>query len=141
MQKLKMIFVGGVLVAITVLSVAGLCFSDDAQPAPERYWWRNNVERHQRAPGPPSAAEHTTCRDNRKLFDNKKGPDFSGPFYFHYHSETTTLPEPSPQALLLRLRVLQGPPRRSRRGLCHCFLYWSRSVPELLLPWGPLSWP
>lgn len=35
MQKLKMIFVGGVLVAITVLSVAGLCFSDDAQPAPD----------------------------------------------------------------------------------------------------------
>ncbi len=35
MQKLKMVFVGGVLVAITVLSIAGLCFSDDAQPAPD----------------------------------------------------------------------------------------------------------
>jgi len=35
MQKLKMIFVGGVFVAITVLSVASLCFSDDAQPAPD----------------------------------------------------------------------------------------------------------
>jgi len=35
MQKLKMFLVAGVLVAITVLSVAGLCFSDDAQPAPD----------------------------------------------------------------------------------------------------------
>ena len=35
MQKLKMVLVAGVLVAITVLSVAGLCFSDDVQPAPD----------------------------------------------------------------------------------------------------------
>lgn len=34
MQKLKMVLVAGVLVAITVFSIAGLCFSDDAQPAP-----------------------------------------------------------------------------------------------------------
>lgn len=33
MQKLKMVLVSGVLVAITILSIAGLCFSDDAQPA------------------------------------------------------------------------------------------------------------
>jgi len=35
MQKLKMVLIAGVLVAITVLSVAGLCFSDDVQPTPD----------------------------------------------------------------------------------------------------------
>ena len=35
MQKLKMVMVAGVLVAVTVFSIAGLCFSDDAQPAPD----------------------------------------------------------------------------------------------------------
>ncbi len=35
MQKLKMVLVSGVLVAVAVLSVSGLVFSDETQPAPD----------------------------------------------------------------------------------------------------------
>ena len=35
MQKLKMVLVAGVLVTTTVFSITSLCFSDDAEPAPD----------------------------------------------------------------------------------------------------------
>ncbi len=34
MQKLKMVLVAGVLVAVAVLSVSGLVFSDETSPPP-----------------------------------------------------------------------------------------------------------
>ncbi len=58
MQKIKMILAAGVLAAVTIFSIAGLCFSDDAQPtaaAPQGATMSNVSTTPPATPAPASA--------------------------------------------------------------------------------------